>query len=158
MKKHRMTIYLIISGAMLLVAVFLLGFYHRPILSSYKTIDETKKMEEAKAYGDEVIGWLRVEGTNIDMPLIRALKGTDVLRDDYDFAWTVSNINEESTRPSFLSHNIRNVSSNPIVGDDTMRRFEQLMAFIYPEFIKENQYIEYTDSLGKSALYRIYAV
>ena len=64
----------------------------------------------------------------------------------------------ETNHPSIVSHNIRNVSRKPIVGDDTMTGFEQLMSFIYLDFIKENQYIAYTDVNGKQSLYRIYAV
>ena len=32
------------------------------------------------------------------------------------------------------------------------------MSFIYPDFIKDNQFIEFTDSEGATSLYRIYAV
>ena len=127
-------------------------------MSDFTIQDETEKIKEAKTYGDEVVGWLRVEGTNIDLPLIRATDQTDVITADYDFAWTNSNPDQNSNRPAYISHNIRNVSSNPIVGDETMRRFESLMSFIYPEFLEENQFIEYTDASGETALYRIYAV
>ena len=39
-----------------------------------------------------------------------------------------------------------------------MTYFEQLMSFIYPEFIKENQFIEFTDPEGKTSIYKIFGV
>lgn len=157
MQKKRVLILVII---IILVAIILCFLYYK---SSFKTsdfavLDETKKIEDAKKYGDEVVGWLRVEGTNIDLALIRAGDDTDVLKGDYDFAWTHSFPDGTGNRPAFISHNIRNVSRNPIVGDDSMTRFEQLMAFIYPDFVKDNQFIEFTDSEGDTSLYRVYAV
>ena len=156
MKKKRYLILIVV--VFLLVALLLFFFHGREKISDFQVEDEIAKIEEAKKYGDKVIGWLRVEGTNIDLPLIEVDDDTNVLRDDYHFAWTNSFPDEKSNRPAFISHNIRNVSRNPVVGDDTMIRFEQLMSFIYPYFMKENKYIEYTNQDGKTALYHIYAV
>ena len=154
----KMIIALII--VIIIVAFSLIFVYYRTNFktSTFAVLDETDKINDAKKYGDDVVGWLRVEGTNIDLPLIENLEGTNILRDDYDFAWTNSFPDSKSNRPAFISHNIRNLSKNPVVGDDTMFRFEQLMSFIYPDFIKDNQFIEYTNQDGETALYRIYAV
>ena len=156
--KKKLTIILailIIIVAIILAFVYYKGSFKR---STFTTLDESQKINDAKQYGDDVVGWLRVEGTNIDLALIRADDDTDILRGDYDFAWTNSFPDGTGNRPAYISHNIRNVSRNPIVGDETMTRFEQLMSFIYPDFIKENQFIEFTDSEGDTSLYRIYAV
>lgn len=156
--KKKMIIVLIIL--IIIIAIGLTFVYYRSNyrFSSFAILDETDKINDAKKYGDDVVGWLRVEGTNIDLPLIRADENTDLLKGDYDFAWTNSFPDGTGNRPAFISHNIRNVSPNPIVGDDTMTRFEQLMSFIYPDFMEENQFIEFTDSEGDTSLYRIYAV
>ena len=156
--KKKMIIVLIIL--IIIIAIGLTFVYYRSNyrFSSFAILDETDKINDAKKYGDDVVGWLRVEGTNIDLPLIRADEDTDLLKGDYDFAWTNSFPDGTGNRPAFISHNIRNVSPNPIVGDDTMTRFEQLMSFIYPDFMEENQFIEFTDSEGDTSLYRIYAV
>lgn len=146
---------LIIIVAIILAFVYYKGSFRK---STFTALDESDKINDAKQYGDDVVGWLRVEGTNIDLALIRADEDTDILRGDYDFAWTNSFPDGTGNRPAYISHNIRNVSRNPIVGDDTMTRFEQLMSFIYPDFISENQFIEFTDSEGDTSLYRIYAV
>ena len=140
------------------IACILLIYNNRGELSDFKVKDESSKIEEAKTYGDDVVGWLRVEGTNIDLPLIRADENTDILRGDYDFAWTNSFPDGTGNRPAYISHNIRNVSRNPIVGDDSMTRFEQLMSYIYPDFISDNQFIEFTNSEGDTSIYRVFAV
>lgn len=151
---------LILGIIIIIIAVCLVFVYYRSSrkISSFTIMDESTKIESSKEYGDDVIGWLRIEGTNIDLPLIRATKATDLLKGDYDFAWNYTLAGEEGNRPAFISHNIRNVSPNPIIGDDTMTRFEQLMSFIYPDFMSNNQFIEYTNEKGATSLYRIYAV
>ena len=129
-------------------------------LSDFKLQNNKKKIVEFKKKDVYVIGWLRVEGTNIDMPVLLPTYEEDKLTKEDQYAWTNAPIEQNSNNNhlSILSHNIRNVSSNPIVGDKSMRQFEQLMAFIYPNFIEKNQFIEYTDMNYKSDLYRIYAV
>ena len=150
---------LIIGLIIAIVAITLVLWWLLSVRTSdFKIMDEKDKIEQAKQYGDEVVGWIRVEGTNIDMALIQGTTAQDVTNMEYQFAWTNAFPDENSNHPSYISHNIRNVSRNPIIDDDSMTRFEQLMAFIYPEFTNENQYIEFTDVTGETALYRIYAV
>ncbi len=158
MKKKRVVILFTI---LIIVFIFIFSFvyYNNSFkISDFVAKNEIKKIEDARRYGDNIVGWLRVEGTNIDLPLIMTDENTDLLNGDYDYAWTNSFPDGTGNRPAYVSHNVRNVSSNPIVGDDTMRYFEQLMSFIYLDFIKDNQFIEFTDSEGKTNLYRIYAV
>ncbi len=140
------------------VACLLLLYQNFSNRSDFKVIDETAKINEAKKTDYDVVGWLRVEGTNIDLPLIARNNTADVSVSDFQFAWTNSFPDEKSNHFTYISHNIRNVSKNPIVGDDTMTYFEQLMSFIYPDFIKENQFIEFTDPNGETSIYKIYAV
>ena len=151
----------VIIALITLAIVIALTLWYRNLhtkVSTFSTKDESSNIAKAKEFGDDVRGWLRVEGTNIDMALITVDEDTNLIKGDYDFAWTNSFPDQKSNRPAFISHNIRNVSRNPIIGDDTMSRFEQLMSFIYPSFIEENQFIEYTNSEGKTSLYRIYGV
>ena len=39
-----------------------------------------------------------------------------------------------------------------------MTGFEQLLSFIYPSFVEDNQYIAYTDVNNNKAIYKIYSV
>ena len=161
-EKQKNTKTVIVLGLVVIVFIVAIIFFflsENKVMSDFKILDETKKINNAKEYGDDIVGWLRIEGTNIDLPLVGAGNGdVDVLKGDYDFAWTNAFPDEKSNRPAFISHNIRNVSSNPIIDDDTMTRFEQLMSYIYLDFIKYNQFIEYTNSEGETSIYRIYGV
>ncbi len=157
--KEKTKLLTIVIFILILIVSLLFVFWHSKLKRSNFMLEEVQaKITEAKEYGDKVVGWLRVEGTNIDLPLIEVDEDTNLNRNDYDFAWTNSFPDQNKNRPAFVSHNIRNVSRNPVVGDKSMRRFEQLMSFIYPDFIRKYQYIQYTDEQGTSALYRIYAV
>lgn len=154
--KERKYIYLIVF---IFIISFLLYFVSiRPKVSKFKLEDKTEEINKAKKYGDSVIGWLTVEGTNIDLPLIQVVTGTDVSNREYNYAWIYAHPDEKSNHVSYVSHNIRNVSKNPIVGDNTMTGFEQLLSFIYPSFIEKNQYIAYTNERGDKAMYKIYGV
>ena len=126
--------------------------------SNFKIENHKKEMTEFEKKDVYVAGWLRVEGTNIDMPVLLPTYAEDKLSEKDQYAWSNAPIDKNSNHISILSHNIRNVSSNPIVGDSSMRQFEQLMAFIYPSFIEKNQFIDYMDLNYKGSLYRIYAV
>ncbi len=156
LKKKTLTI----AGVIIIfiVACLLLLYQNFGKTSDFTIIDESAKIKEAESYGDDVTGWLRVEGTNIDLALVARNNEMDISNTDYEYAWTNSYPDEKSNHFTYISHNVRNVSSNPIIGDDSMTYFEQLMSFIYPEFIKENQFIEFTNPDGETSIYRIFGV
>lgn len=155
-KKEKIYISLIIIIFILSFVFYFIGI--RPKESKLKLEDKTKEISEAKKYGDSVVGWLTVEGTNIDLPLIEVTNKTNVDRRDYNYAWIYAHPDEKSNHVSYISHNIRNVSRKPIIGDNTMTGFEQLLSFIYPSFVEDNQYIAYTDVNNNRAIYKIYSV
>ncbi len=113
---------------------------------------ENKKREEP------IVGWIRVQGTNIDYPIVSTATGADVTQvTKYDFAWSNSDSKKIENREVILGHNILNISNKPLITNNEHRRFEQLMSFIYYDFAKENQYIQYTYQ-GKEYLYKIFAI
>lgn len=126
--------------------------------SKFKVEDRTRNISELKQREEDVVGWLRVEGTNIDLPLISDMDTINIPSRYYDYAWVYARPGSDSNHVSFISHNVRNVSRKPIVGDNTMTGFEQLMSFIYPDFVSKNQYIAYTNVENETTLYKIYAV
>lgn len=105
----------------------------------------------------EVNGWLRVQGTNIDYPVIYPDNDLDLSRVLGDFTWVLEDEEELMDRTVILGHNIRNVSSNPLITDSNHTRFEQLLSFVYYDFAKDNQYIQYTRD-GKDYIYQIFSV
>lgn len=152
----------LIGILLVLVALGLLAFY---VLKSfapfYVSVDRTKNVTETDAkVEDKVEGWLRVQGTNIDYPIILndRYKKTDINNmSEYDFVWTNENLPQLTNRPLIVGHNIQNVSSNPQVTNKSHSRFEQLLSFVYLDFVEKNKYIELTID-GKNYLYKIFSI
>lgn len=111
--------------------------------------------EKMKQY--DVDGWLKVQGTNIDYPIIHDNGANNLSEIVDDFLWEREKTEKLQDRTVIFGHNIRNVSSTPVVTDSTHTRFEQLMSFVYYDFAKENQYIQYTKN-GKDYLYQIFSI
>ena len=74
-----------------------------------------------------------------------------------DYLWNEYPEEKIQKRVNIQGHNVLNLSTKPEVGLDYFTRFEDLMAFVYLDFAKENQYIQYTID-GKNYLYQIFAV
>ena len=121
----------------------------------YKIEDRTTQLKEFRYFNSKATGWLKIQGTDIDMPIMLLYDVEDVSDPKYDIGWT----DDKGKQPLVIikSHNMRNVSSHPLINDKNHARFEQLMGFVYYDFAKNNQYIQYTVD-GKNYLYRIYSV
>ncbi len=129
------------------------------LIPIYKVEDRTSQIKKAEEkYKDEdVVGWIRVQGTNIDYPIVRNYQDMEIRERGFDHVWVNSNIKPLPDYFSIIGHNVRNVSKHPIIGDKNMNRFEQLMSFIYYDFNQDNKYIQV--SIGKkNYLYQIFSV
>lgn len=128
---------------------------------NYKTIDLSftsgiDKLNSFDGKGYYKIGWLQVQGTNIDMPIME----TNYLIEEENspsFGWLSADYVTGENREVLLGHNIINVSSTPMLPNKDLTDFEELMAFTYYDFAKDNLYIQYTKN-GKDEIYLIYAV
>lgn len=120
-------------------------------------IQQYEEALTAEPEGVDTYGWLWVQGTNIDYPVIK--KDTTALIEDIDYVWINLPLLEggEGARLSIYGHNMLNLSSQPLVADPSHSRFEQLMSFAVYDFAKENLYFQYTDETGDH-IYKIYAV
>ena len=145
------------------IPIGLIMFFTNNGAETFKTVDrvkyinkEKKKEKDVNGYG--TIGWLRVQGTKIDTPIIKydSLEDMDKVDKD-DFLWNEYKEEKIQKRVNIQGHNILNLSAKPQVGLDYFSRFEELMSFVYLDFAKENQYIQYTVD-GKNYLYQIFAV
>ena len=133
--------------------------------NGYKIEDRVEDIEKAKEKAKEkgtidydVIGWLRVEGTNIDLPIVGYKETTtDYSKELENYAWNFDSTEKYHNKINIMGHNIMNLSKHPLLHKDYFQRFDDLMSFIYYDFAKENQYIQYTVD-GKNYLYKIYAV
>jgi len=144
----------ILSFLCLLSAILFVVFYnYYPIQSRVDNIKEYAK-NDTDDYS--TIGWLRVQGTNIDYPVIYAPRYDFGDKTD-NFLWNEVKSDELLNQVTISGHNILNLSTKPLVADKNHKRFEQLMSFVYLDFVKENKYIQYTVN-GKDYLYKIFSV
>lgn len=118
-------------------------------------VENVKNDTESSEY--ETTGWIKVQGTNIDYP-VRYLEDVNKLSDlTDDFSWILNKVTELTDRTILYGHNLKNISSKPLITATDQNRFEQLVSFVYYDFAKENKYIQYT--IGeKDYLYKIYSV
>lgn len=127
-----------------------------PIKIEHKLESRVKTLKEHQDQDENVLSWIQVEGTNIDYPVLYS-PSVDKSEIDYDYAW--SNYKEDpiSYRTVLYGHNILNVSNKPLIASPFHRRFEQLLGFVYLDFAKENQFIEYTVG-DKDYVFQIFSV
>lgn len=152
--KRNKVISIIVFLIIIIGFIILLINYFTPF---YKLEDRTKNKDSfVGVNGEKAIGWLRVQGTNIDFPIVY-YDDTDVTDPTNDLGWSYSPEAYLTKREIIFSHNVLNVSKNPLITNENHRRFEQLLSFIYPEFTKKNKYIEYTVG-NKNYLYKIYSI
>ncbi len=113
--------------------------------------------EEEKYFKDnEVLGWIRVQGTDIDYPVLDTTLADDKMTENY--AWNNSWQKEKLEDHTIIyGHNIQNVSSHPLIKHKDHRRFEQLMGFVYYDYAKENLYLQYSNKTG-DYLFKIYSI
>ena len=103
----------------------------------------------------ETLGWISVQGTDIDYPVVYETAQVYVGLKDY--LWLSNRYIEGNNRIAIYGHNIKNVSGKPLIRDKEHVRFEQLLSFAYHDFAKDNLYIQFTKD-GKDELYKIYAI
>ena len=162
MQKKKKTLLVFITSILILMTIVLTTSLINFIISKttyYKISSRVKNMEKYSKNNKKMpaIGWIRVQGTNIDYPIIYS-QTTDMFSDiTEDFTWSITNATKLVNRVYIFGHNILNVSPNPIIADKNHHRFEQLPSFMYPSFAKNNKYIQYTVD-GKDYLYKIFSV
>lgn len=122
---------------------------------NYYTVHSRVKQIGEKSTDDaKVIGWIQVQGTNIDYPIINY---DDIHKVNYEYLWLASQYFEGENRKVIYGHNILNVSNTPLVNENGHTKFEPLMGFVYDDFAKKNLYINYTYN-DEDYVYKIYAV
>lgn len=163
-KKKKKDNAIIVIGTTIVLLILIIGPLY--LISNNTTKNKEYKIEprtenfqtyKEKTPQYDVDSWLRVQGTNIDYPIIYDNGKNNLNEIVDDFLWKLEKTDEIIDRTVILGHNIRNVSSTPLITESTHTRFEQLMSFIYYDFAKENQYIQYTMN-GKDYLYQIFSV
>lgn len=157
-KQKASSLILIVISILAIIILFLLLVFalKKPIYQIESRGRNIEKAQKKDSDGMKTVGWLRVQGTNIDYPILYAPGVSFDYRTD-DFVWTEADFTKLNNMVYISGHNIKNLSNKPLIADESHSRFEQLMSFIYPEFVEENQYIQYS-IYGHDYLYKIYSV
>ena len=156
-------------GIILILIIFcttLIGFkyYSSSKVSTKKSFQIESRLKNVKMSNKEeesnykTIGWVRVEGTNIDYPVIHSSSPSSGYPVEYEsYGWSINNDTKFHNRISIIGHNIFNLSSTPKIQSEKFKRFEALMAFVYYDFAKDNRNIQLTID-GKDYLYKIFSI
>ena len=142
----------------LFLMLFFLVFFNK--VKNQKTIklEFTNSVENLKNYKNNdymVVGWIQVQGTNIDYPVLNH-NASSADPTKINFGWRSPYCISGENREVIIGHNILNISSEPSRDMSKLGNFEGLMAFTYEDFAKENLYISYTKG-NTVELYKIYA-
>ena len=121
-------------------------------------ISQLENLEKPDTDDFEAIGWLKVQGTSLDMPIMRSEIDDYAFPVEYDnYVWTLNEKLPDNNLIILTGHNIFNLSSNPTLKSDLFTRFEELMSFVYYDFAKDNKYFQVTLN-GEEYIYKIFAV
>lgn len=161
MKKKRKKQFLYLLIAFFLVIIIIVGIIvNRPIYNKKTRIEKVKEASRKKNSDFNIVGWLRVQGTNIDTPIVTYKSHEAKTSDENNISnFLVNNDDSQKlyNKTNILGHNILNLSSTPGINREYYTKFEDLMGFIYYDFVKKNKYIQYTVG-NKEYIYKIYSV
>ena len=86
-------------------------------------VEQLKKVEPLEDSGYKPIGWVKVQGTNIDMPVLYTEnRGEEFPVQIESFSWTIKKFDKDSNYYDIIGHNIFNLSAHPKVKADTFTR------------------------------------
>lgn len=121
-------------------------------------VEELKKEKPIKDSGFKTVGWLKIQGTDIDLPIVYSKDPYEELPVQLEsFGWSRNELDKNGNYYDITGHNIFNLSATPKIKSDVFHRFEQLMAFTYYDFAKDNQYIQFTMN-NENYIYKIFSV
>lgn len=153
----------LIGTLFILVVLLSLLMYSKMVKGNpyYMVESRTSNIEKSKQHDDNThstMGWIRVQGTNIDYPVYGMLEdGYAVDKVTDSFLWSLNRDSDYHNVMVLFGHNIMNLGPFPRQHDSSFIRMEELMNFVYYDFAKDNQYIQLTID-GKNYLYKIFAV
>ena len=152
------TIIIIVLLSLVVIHIYNTKFKKEIFLkeSRIKSIMHEKRKDQKDLF--ETIGWLRVQGTNIDTPIITyTTEEVNMVASKNNFLWNTISDEKLYNKVNIMGHNILNLSPRPQINIKDFTRFDDLMSFVYYDFVKNNKYIQYTVN-GKDYIYKIYAV
>lgn len=154
--------FLLISVIILLIIIMIFTFFFKSFkdVNNYKNEkmilnfeSRVQKIQELNESVTNKFGWLQIQGTTIDVPILKVVETSN----DYSHGWISSNSIGMKTRNVLIGHNVLNVSNSPMVNDELLTDFEDMMAFVYYDFAKDNMYMSFTSG-GVDRIFVIYAI
>ena len=159
-KNNLLSIYVLIGLSILFVFLMFISSMVKDD-SVFKVESRTESFKKERKKDTEqfkTVSWLRVQGTNIDYPII------NVIDENYRFpineksyGWSSFDGDKITKKIDISGHNILNLSSNPVMKDEMFIYFEELMNFVYYDFAKENQFIQLHID-GEEYIYKIFSI
>mgnify|MGYP002624262546 CR=1 FL=1 len=146
---------------LLIVMVVLSNHEYYSLSSRVDKVKREAKKEKNKKIDYQTMGWIRVQGTNIDYPIIQHIEDADE-EDSYpvekeSYFWSRNSDDKLHNNILINGHNIFNLSSRPKRKSKLFKRAEELMSFVYYDFANENKYIQLTID-NHDYIYKIFSV
>lgn len=145
----------------LLIVLLLLLVFNKHESTNFKVEKRMNEIAESQKLDTDnynTIGWIRVEGTKVDHPIIIARNGSfEEPINQASYAWINGKDTKYTNNLTVAGHNYLNLSSTPKKSSKTFERFESLLSYVYYDFAKDNQFIQLTFN-NNDYLYQIFAV
>ena len=160
--KHKAILIVCLMFAVVIGLVILLTLRIIKNNTGYYKIDsrvaELKNEKPIEDTGFRTIAWLKIQGTDIDLPIVYSEERYEEFPVQLEsFGWARRNFDKSSNYYDITGHNIFNLSSTPKIKSDMFNRFEQLMAFVYYDFAKNNEYVQLTID-DEDYIYKVFSV
>ena len=158
-KRHRIVFLLLMAILLVLIPIIVYRILNSGDYYKIESrVEKAKKEKTLEDPGFENIGWLSIQGTNIDYPLLyNSNREAEFPVQVEKYVWSFNYEKGFHNMIKITGHNVFNLSMHPEIKSNDFNRFEELMSFIYYDFAKENKYIQLTID-GKDYLYKIFSV
>lgn len=160
--KHKaiIIICLMFTAVIGLIIILCCKYYYKQD-NYYKLESRVENLKNEKHFEKssyKSIGWLKIQGTEIDLPIVYSEYSEEVFPVELEnFGWAKKKFDKNSNYYNMTGHNIFNLSATPKIKSDMFNRFEQVMAFIYYDFAKDNEYIQLTVD-DEDYIFKIFSV
>lgn len=162
--------YYLVLGIAVLIVLLLLILLVKALFDNLKpsyysvenrqnNIEERQEKAKDNSGNYDVVGWVRVQGTKIDFPVVSGKNETfNSPVETTGYGW-LSNLGDTEYHNvlRIYGHNVMNLGYQPYLHDESFVRFEELLAFTDYDFAKDNLYFQYSMN-GEDYLYKIFAV
>ena len=135
--KRYNVILLVLLGILIVGLTIMLGvklFYNDSYYRTVSRKENIKKSQKLDTNDYSTIGWIRVQGTNIDYPLYGVVQDTFKYPVTESYLWSLNMDKDYHNVMITYGHNIMNLGANPSRKDETFTRMEELMSYVYYDF------------------------